>query len=109
MEYFDESQFSAIPNQQCIRKGDVKRNAIKRNRIKDGAVDSSKIAEGAITGAKIADGTITVDDLAPEVLGSNANQLAALLEGLLVCPPGAPTRFVDNGDGTICDHQTERM
>jgi len=28
---------------------------------------------------------------------------------LAVCPPGAPTRFVDNLDGTICDHETGLM
>jgi hypothetical protein len=26
-----------------------------------------------------------------------------------VCPPGYPTRFVDNEDGTICDHETGLM
>jgi hypothetical protein len=28
---------------------------------------------------------------------------------LEICTPGAPTRFVDNGDGTVCDHQTGLM
>lgn len=28
---------------------------------------------------------------------------------LEICPPGAPTRFIDNGDGTICDHETGLM
>ena len=27
----------------------------------------------------------------------------------VVCPAGAATRFVDNGDGTVCDHQTGLM
>ena len=27
----------------------------------------------------------------------------------MVCPPNSPTRFVDNGDGTVCDHQTGLM
>ncbi len=36
-------------------------------------------------------------------------RLPCLVNALVVCPPGAPTRFVDNGDGTICDHQTGLM
>jgi len=31
------------------------------------------------------------------------------LDILVACPPGAPTRFVDNGDGTLCDHETGLM
>ncbi len=31
------------------------------------------------------------------------------LDILVACPPGAPTRFVDNGDGTACDHETGLM
>ena len=27
----------------------------------------------------------------------------------MVCPPNSPVRFVDNGDGTVCDHQTGLM
>jgi len=26
-----------------------------------------------------------------------------------ICPPDAPARFVDNGDGTVCDHETGLM
>ena len=26
-----------------------------------------------------------------------------LIDTLVVCPPNSPVRFVDNGDGTICD------
>jgi hypothetical protein len=36
-------------------------------------------------------------------------QLDTVGNALVVCPPGASTRFVDNGDGTICDHQTGLM
>ncbi len=32
--------------------------------------------------------------------------LQAAIEALVVCPATAPTRFVDNGDGTICDRDT---
>lgn len=35
--------------------------------------------------------------------------LNILVDALVVCPPNSPTRFVDNGDGTICDHQTGLM
>lgn len=31
------------------------------------------------------------------------------MNALVVCPPNSPTRFVDNGDGTVCDHQTGLM
>ena len=41
--------------------------------------------------------------------GNQKMQLDILIDALVVCPPGAPTRFVDNGDGTICDHQTGLM
>ena len=36
-------------------------------------------------------------------------QLTILLDTLVVCPSDSPTRFVDNGDGTICDHLTGLM
>lgn len=35
--------------------------------------------------------------------------LNILVDALVVCPPNSATRFVDNGDGTICDHQTGLM
>ena len=35
-------------------------------------------------------------------------QIDILFRSLVACPPG-PTRFVDNGDGTICDSQTGLM
>ena len=35
-------------------------------------------------------------------------QIDSLVNSLVACPPG-PTRFVDNGDGTICDTQTGLM
>lgn len=35
--------------------------------------------------------------------------LDLLIGALVVCPPNSPTRFVDNGDGTVCDHQTGLM
>lgn len=35
--------------------------------------------------------------------------LNILVDSLVVCPPNSPTRFVDNGDGTVCDHQTGLM
>ena len=41
--------------------------------------------------------------------GDQKSQLEILIGALVVCPPGAPTRFVDNGDGTICDHETGLM
>ena len=42
-------------------------------------------------------------------VGGLQEQLDTLGKTLGVCPPGAPTRFVDNGDGTICDHETGLM
>jgi len=33
----------------------------------------------------------------------------ALTNDLVVCPSSSPTRFVDNGDGTICDRETGLM
>ncbi len=42
-------------------------------------------------------------------LGGLQQQVDALVAALLVCPPTSPQRFVDNGDGTICDHQTGLM
>jgi hypothetical protein len=49
--------------------------------------------------------------------GNQKSRLDILVNALVVCPPldhkrgrrGAPTRFVDNGDGTICDHGTGLM
>jgi len=35
--------------------------------------------------------------------------LNILVDALVVCSPNSPTRFVDNGGGTICDHQTGLM
>jgi hypothetical protein len=46
---------------------------------------------------------------APDVVSMLQQQLDALSRAVVVCPPGAPTRFVDNGDGTICDHLTGLM
>jgi hypothetical protein len=46
---------------------------------------------------------------APDVADSFQQQFDALLNVVVICPPGAPTRFVDNGDGTVCDHQTGLM
>ncbi len=37
------------------------------------------------------------------------SQMDQKLDALLVCSPGTPTRFVDNGDGTICDSETGLM
>lgn len=37
------------------------------------------------------------------------SKLDILVDALVVCPPDSPTRFVDNGDGTICDHETGLM
>jgi len=36
-------------------------------------------------------------------------KLNALINNLVACPSNSPTRFVDNGDGTICDAQTGLM
>jgi hypothetical protein len=44
----------------------------------------------------------------PSIAGLQ-QELGALGSDLLVCPSSSPTRFVDNGDGTICDHQTGLM
>lgn len=35
--------------------------------------------------------------------------LNILIDALVVCPPNSVNRFIDNGDGTICDHQTGLM
>ena len=42
-------------------------------------------------------------------VSSQEQVLNTLLDALVVCPSNSPTRFVDNGDGTICDHQTGLM
>ena len=39
----------------------------------------------------------------------NGCSLNARVTDLEVCPASAPTRFVDNGDGTICDNKTGLM
>jgi hypothetical protein len=44
----------------------------------------------------------------PSIAGLQ-QQVGALVNTLLVCPPHSGSRFVDNGDGTICDHQTGLM
>ncbi|MEE9342993.1 MAG: DUF1566 domain-containing protein [Gammaproteobacteria bacterium] len=44
----------------------------------------------------------------PSIAGLQ-QQVDALVAALLVCPSTSPQRFVDNGDGTICDHQTGLM
>ena len=44
----------------------------------------------------------------PSIAGLQ-QELGTLGSDLLVCPSSSPTRFVDNGDGTICDHQTGLM
>ena len=40
---------------------------------------------------------------------SVVQELNILVDALVVCPPNSPVRFVDNGDGTVCDHQTGLM
>lgn len=50
-------------------------------------------------------------------LNTRVDQLEAKIDALdacvadleVCCPASAPTRFVDNGDGTICDHLTGLM
>jgi Protein of unknown function (DUF1566) len=42
-------------------------------------------------------------------LTAQVNALNARTTALEVCPASAATRFVDNGDGTICDNQTGLM
>jgi hypothetical protein len=42
-------------------------------------------------------------------LNSPKSKLNILIDALVVCPPTSPVRFVDNGDGTICDHKTGLM
>jgi len=37
------------------------------------------------------------------------SQMDQKLDALVVCSPGTPTRFVDNGDSTICDSETGLM
>lgn len=41
-------------------------------------------------------------------LNEKVDSLIKVIKETAVCPPG-PTRFVDNGDGTICDTQTGLM
>ena len=42
-------------------------------------------------------------------IGALDQKLDALIKALGVCPPGGSERFVDNGDGTICDRETGLM
>lgn len=42
-------------------------------------------------------------------VSSQEQALNILVDALVVCPPNSAIRFVDNGDGTICDHQTGLM
>ena len=44
----------------------------------------------------------------PSIGGLDA-KLDTLINDLVACSSNSPTRFVDNGDGTICDHQTGLM
>ena len=57
--------------------------------------------------------TIVVLLLTPGLLYAkdtkDSDQLNILIDALVVCPPNSPVRFVDNGDGTVCDHQTGLM
>ena len=57
--------------------------------------------------------TIVVLLLTPGLLYAkdtkDSDQLNILIDALVVCPPNSATRFVDNGDGTVCDHQTGLM
>jgi len=58
--------------------------------------------------------TIVVLLLTPGLLyaaksSKNSDQLNILIDALVVCPPNSAVRFVDNGDGTVCDHQTGLM
>ncbi len=93
----------------AVRVRQIAKNAVKSSEIAPRAVGKSELKPRAVTGAKIADGTISSADLAPSVLATNEQKLNTLISALLVCPAGAPTRFVDNGDGTICDHETGLM
>ncbi len=47
--------------------------------------------------------------LARPSIGAMNQKLDILISALVVCPSNAPTRFVDNGDGTICDRDTGLM
>lgn len=42
-------------------------------------------------------------------IGALQQAVDTLLNDLVVCPSNAPTRFTDNGDGTICDRDTGLM
>lgn len=46
---------------------------------------------------------------APPWVSSQEQALNILVDALVVCPPNSAVRFVDNGDGTVCDHQTGLM
>jgi len=35
--------------------------------------------------------------------------LVIRIDALVVCPSSSPTRFIDNSDGTVCDHDTGLM
>jgi hypothetical protein len=47
--------------------------------------------------------------LSPGLLFAASPDLKILLDALVVCPPNSRTRFIDNGNGTICDHETGLM
>ena len=44
-----------------------------------------------------------------DAIGNLQAQLETLAGNLAVCPRNAPTRFTDNGDGTVCDSETGLM
>ena len=94
----------------CIDTGDIgkkqvtkkrlAKNAVNSRRVKNNSLKGKDIKDGTLGGADLADGAVTAAKLEPAVLADLPSQ---------ICPAGAPTRFADNGDGTICDHQTGLM
>lgn len=48
-------------------------------------------------------------DAIQQQLNTLTNASDSLVNTSVVCPPGAAVRFVDNSDGTLCDHQTGLM
>jgi hypothetical protein len=58
----------------------------------------------ALAGAAGAKGSPAVANLQAQI-----DALTSAIAATTVCPVGTPTRFIDNGDGTICDTETGLM
>ena len=65
----------ALPGNNTVDSGDLRRGAVKNSDIARGAVTGSKIRNGAVTGSKIQNGTITGAKLANDtVTGAQINE-----------------------------------